>query len=144
MAWRCFQKVLVGEIRAREPKEVVHLVSKLTTPQHFLEYAAPKFFNFVMHNHVARCQDLQYKVSLEMLKEGEVLLLMSSLKITLSSTKMKYKNNIGSIFNYLSWCIYITYQVNLSWDPLDLDSLWLNIKYHYYLSNDRKHDNQFV
>jgi len=107
MAWRCFQKVLVGEITTRKPKEVVHLVSKLTTPQHFLEYVAPKFFNFFMHNHVARWQDLQYKVSLEMLKEGEVLSLMTSLKITLSSTKMKYKNNIGSIFNYLSWCILL-------------------------------------
>jgi Cu2+-containing amine oxidase len=76
MAWRCFKKVLVGDIRARKPKEVVHLISKLTIPRHFLEYAAPKFSNFVMHIHVVRWQDLQYRVSLEMLKEGEVLSLI--------------------------------------------------------------------
>jgi hypothetical protein len=58
MTLKCFQKVLTSETRARKPKEVVCIASKLITPQHFLEYATPKFYDFVMHNHVARWQDL--------------------------------------------------------------------------------------
>jgi hypothetical protein len=54
MAWRHFQKVHVGETMVGETKEVTRLVSKLTTPQQFLEYVAPKFLDFVMHNHISK------------------------------------------------------------------------------------------
>ncbi len=57
MAWRCFQKVPESETKVGEQKEVVRLVSKLTTPRVFLEHATPKLSDFVMHNHVARWQD---------------------------------------------------------------------------------------
>jgi hypothetical protein len=54
MPRKCFQKVLVGETRAREPKEVVQLVNKLTKPWEFLEFATPKVLEFVMHEDVAK------------------------------------------------------------------------------------------
>jgi hypothetical protein len=54
MILKCFQKVHASETRARKPKEVDYIVSKLITPQHFLEYVTLKFSDFVMHNHVAR------------------------------------------------------------------------------------------
>ncbi len=54
MAWKCFEKVFVGEIWAWKPKEVVFLVCKLTNPRQFFEYVAPKFFKFLMHNHITR------------------------------------------------------------------------------------------
>jgi hypothetical protein len=53
MAWKHFEKVSIWEIWAWERKEVV-LVCKLTNPQQFFEYVAPKFFEFDMHNHVTR------------------------------------------------------------------------------------------
>jgi hypothetical protein len=72
MPWRRFQKVLASEIWVREPKEVVQLVSKLTNPWEFLDFATPKVHEFVMHEHIARWQYFQYKLSQEMLKEGEI------------------------------------------------------------------------
>jgi hypothetical protein len=54
MIQKRFQKVHASETRTRKPKEVDYIVSKLITPQHFLEYVTPNFFDFVMHNHVAR------------------------------------------------------------------------------------------
>ncbi len=51
---KTFPKVPTSETRAKNPNKIVCIVSKLITPQHFMEYATPKFFDFVMHNHVAR------------------------------------------------------------------------------------------
>jgi hypothetical protein len=78
-----------------------------------------------------------------MLKEGEVLSLIDFAK----NYSFKHQDDIQEQhwFNFqLSILVHITYQVDLVWDPLDLDSLRLIIKYHYHLSNDCKHDNQFV
>jgi hypothetical protein len=81
-------------------------------------------------------------VSLEMLKEGEVLSFIDFTKNYFS----KHQDEIQKHwFNFqLSILVHIIYQVNPAWDPLDLNSLQLITKYHYYLLNDRKHDNQFV
>ncbi len=75
-----------------------------------------------------------------MLKEGEVLLFIDFV----DNYFFKHPNEIQEQhwFNFqLSILVHITYQVKPAWDPLDQDSLWLITEYHYYISNDHKHDN---
>jgi Cu2+-containing amine oxidase len=63
-------------LRWESQKRLLNFFRKLTTPIQFLEYATPKFSDFFIHSHIVRWQDLQYRVSLEMLKEGEVFSLI--------------------------------------------------------------------
>lgn len=63
--WWKFEKVLVGKTRNGEQKEVTRLETKVTSPKMFLTYVAPKFTKFVMHDQVAKWQDVAYRVSLE-------------------------------------------------------------------------------
>ncbi len=41
--WHKFEKVLAGQIRSGEQKEVTRLETKLTSSREFLTYVAPKF-----------------------------------------------------------------------------------------------------
>ncbi len=78
-----------------------------------------------------------------MLKEGEVLSLIDFIENYYSKREDEIQEQHW--FNFqLSILVHITYQVKLAWDPLDPNSLRLIIEYHYYFSNDHKHDNQFV
>jgi hypothetical protein len=65
-----------------------------------------------------------------MMKEGEVLLFINFVK----NYFFKHQDEIQDHwFNFqLSILVHFTYQVNPTWDPLDLDSLQLIIKYQYY------------
>jgi hypothetical protein len=40
--------------------------------------------------------------------------------------------------------MHITYQLNPTWNLLDPNSLQLIIEYHYYIFDDRRHNNLFV
>jgi len=72
----------------------------------------PKFSKFVMHNHVARWQDLQYMVSLEMLKESEILSLIDFIENY--SFKCQYEIQEQHWFNFhLSILVHIIYQVEI-------------------------------
>ncbi len=39
--------------------------------------------------------------------------------------------------------VHITYRLNPNWDPNDADS-YLITKYHFYISDDHKHNSYFV
>jgi len=69
--WWKFEKVLVGKTRNGEQKEVTRWETKVISPKMFVAYATPKFIYYVMHDQVAKWQDVVY-TSQEM-KEGETM-----------------------------------------------------------------------
>jgi hypothetical protein len=58
--WWKFEKVLARKTRNGEQKEVTRLGTKVTSPKMFLAYVAPKFIKFVMHDQMAKWQDVAY------------------------------------------------------------------------------------
>ena len=144
MTWRRFEMVSAGSrTKTGEPKQVIRLEYKVTRPREFLEYAAPKMKQFVWHQHVAHWQDVQFKESVQNLKEGEILSLIDFAE----NYSFRNQNEIQSEhwFNFqLTILVHITYQVNSDWNPLDPQSKRLHTDYNYYISDDRVHDSLFV
>jgi len=63
--WWKFEKVFAGKTRIGEQKRITRLETKVTSPKMFLKYVAPRFIKFVIHDQVAKWQDVPYSVSLE-------------------------------------------------------------------------------
>lgn len=53
MSWRRFEMVPAGFTRKGEPKTVIRLEYKVTTPRSFLAFAKPKIARFILHQFVA-------------------------------------------------------------------------------------------
>ena len=143
VAWRRFQKVPAGKTKKGEDKVVTRLERIMSSPREFLIYAAPKIQKFIMHNFVAQWQDRQFKISKENLKEDEIMSLIDFSE----NYSFKSQNEVQEQHWYnfqLSILVHITYRVNPNYNPSDSKSLRLNTDYHYYISDDRKHDNLFV
>jgi hypothetical protein len=90
------------------------LETKLTSPREFLAYVTPKFTKFVLHNHVAKWQDIAYKVSIEKLKVGEILSLIDFVK----NYSFKEQNEVKKQHWYnfqmtILYLVHITYKINL-------------------------------
>ena len=70
MTWRCFKMVSTWtNPKKGDPKKVIRLKYKVTTPMEFLLYCEPKIKQLVRHQFVARWQDCQVKNSVEDLKQ---------------------------------------------------------------------------
>ena len=143
VAWRCFEKVITGKTRDGKTKEVIRLENKLTSPRQFLQYAAPKLKEFVMHNFVASWQDKEYKWCLQNIREGEMVSLIDFAE----NYSFKGQNEIQSEHWYnfqVTILVHITFIFNPLYDPSVKHSKRHIMEYHYYISDDRKHDNLFV
>jgi len=141
--WRRFEKVRVGVTKQGEPKFAIWLQYRETLARQFLAYAAPKVRQFLLHNHVYKWQERQYKNCLSTLKEGEVL----SLVAFSENYTFKAQNEIQfeHWFNWqLTILMHIMYIVNPDYNVLDKRSKYFKTTYFYYISNDRNHDNLFV
>jgi len=86
--WWKFEKVLAGKTRNGEQKEVTSLETKVISPKMFVAYATPKFIYYVMHDQVAKWQDVAY-TSREM-KEGETMSLIDFAK----NNNLKKQNEV--------------------------------------------------
>jgi hypothetical protein len=143
MSWRRFEKVRAGFTKQGEPKFTICLEYNETNPRQFLAYAAPKVRQFLLHNHVYKWQEKQYKNSLNTLREGEI----SSLVDFAENYTFKGQNEIQSEhwFNWqLTILVHIMYVVNPKYDVNLKQSKCFLTSYFYYISDDRIHDNLFV
>jgi hypothetical protein len=75
-SWRRFEMVSAGKTKKGDLKKIIRLEYKLTTPRFFLAFAKPKIEQFVLHQHTAKWQDEQFRLSIAALKEGEVMSLI--------------------------------------------------------------------
>lgn len=144
MTWRRFEMVSARtNTKKGDPKKVIRLEYKVTTPREFLLYSEPKIKQFVWHQFVARWQDSQFKNSVQDLKQGEILSLIDFAE----NYSYKGQSEIQSQHWFSFQCtilVHITYQVNESHNPSDPKSKRLRTEYHYYISDDRVHDSLFV
>ncbi|KAG0572174.1 hypothetical protein KC19_VG074600 [Ceratodon purpureus] len=113
MTWRRFEMIQAGESRSGDPRTVIRLEYKVTNPWSFLAYTKPKILQFVLHQFVAKWQDTQFKKSLDVLKDGEVMSLIDFAE----NYSFKGQDEIQSQhwFNFqLTILVHITYRKNLS------------------------------
>lgn len=54
MQWKCYEKIIYGNICSGEDNKDLRLQYKETTVNKFLEYLLPRLEKFVVHNFVAR------------------------------------------------------------------------------------------
>jgi hypothetical protein len=73
LQWKCFEKTIVGQTEARQPKKRIREVYKNTSVSEFLEYLKPNLTKFVTHNFVARWQDSQCHIAMTDLPEDAIL-----------------------------------------------------------------------
>jgi hypothetical protein len=142
-SWRRFEMVSAGKTKKGDLKKIIRLEYKLTTPRFFLAFAKPKIEQFVLHQHTAKWQDEQFRLSIAALKEGEVMFLIDFAE----NYSFKGQNEIQSQHWYnfqITILVHITYHRNAEWDPSDRTSKKLITEYHYYISDDPKHDSLFV
>lgn len=99
MNWRRFEPVIARKTKVEEPKTIVQLECKVTNPRAFLAFAKPKIAQFVMHQSVAKWQDMAYRKCLDSLKPGELMSLIDLRRITVSRVKMRSKVNTCTTFN---------------------------------------------
>jgi len=143
MTWRRFEMIQAGQSKSGDPRTVIRLEYKVTNPRSFLAYAKPKITQFVLHQFVAKWQDTQFKKSLDVLKDGEVMSLIDFAE----NYSFKGQDEIQSQhwFNFqLTILVHITYRKNPTFNPADQWSKKVITDYFYYISDDRVHDSLFV
>jgi hypothetical protein len=116
---------------------------KRTSARVFLQFVASKIPQFIIHQHTARWQDVQYKACLANLQPGEVMSLIDFAE----NYSFKGQDEIQSQHWYnfqLTILVHITYSVNPSFNVLDPKSKRLKTNYFYYISDDKIHDSRFV
>jgi len=59
------RKSWLERLKMGNRKKITRLETKVTSPKMFLTYVAPRFIKFVIHDQVAKWQDVPYSVSLE-------------------------------------------------------------------------------
>ena len=143
LEWRKFEMVIAGKTKTGDPKKVIRLEYKRTSARVFLQFAASKIPQFIIHQHTARWQDVQYKACLANLQPGEVMSLIDFAE----NYSFKGQDEIQSQHWYnfqLTILVHITYSVNPSFNVLDPKSKRLKTDYFYYISDDKIHDSLFV
>lgn len=96
--------------------------------------------------HAWRCSQVVgflIQIVTRVLKEGEIFSLIDFVE----NYSFKHQDEIQEQHWYnfqLSILVHITYQLNPTWNLLDPNSLRLITEYHYYIFDDRRHNNLFV
>ena len=141
--WRRFEMVEAGVNKKGDPKKVVRLEYKRTSARTFLDHAASKMEQFVLHQHVAKWQDNEFRACANSLQPGEIMSLVDFAE----NYSFKGQDEIQSQhwFNFqITILVHIMYSINPGYNPHDAKSKRLNTVYYYYLSDDRKHDSLMV
>jgi len=139
--WKRFEmKTIVTS--QREEKQKSHLAYKSTTSDKFIDYLKLKLQFFVQHDFVARWQDQQFKKSLENIPIDEIISVIDfaenySFEIQNEVQSMHWQNFQVSIHVQICWT------QNPNPDPTNPNTNAL-MKYHFYISNDKKHNSYFV
>jgi hypothetical protein len=73
VSWNCFELEVIGVNEDGRPKKKVKECFKETSSSTFLEYLRPKIQLFVKHNFVARWQNAQCKIFMDVLPRDTIL-----------------------------------------------------------------------
>jgi hypothetical protein len=127
---------------ASKPQKKLTLIHKSITINELITYLKPKLQYFVHHNFVVNWQDMQFKLCLKYVQPGSVILVIDFAK----NYSFVIQNEVQSMHwhsYHISILIHITYRPNLNFDLNDA-IFFLIIEYHFYISDDHKHDSYFV
>ncbi len=139
--WR---RYALEETRSKigKPFKKLTLVYKRTSSDEFIQYLKLKLQHFVRHNFAARWQDKHLKTCMKSFLQYCII----SMEDFAKNYSFQVQNEVQSMHWHsyqISILVHITYRSNLDFDMHDEDTKIL-IEYHFYISNDRKHDYEFV
>jgi hypothetical protein len=139
--WKHFAMEKIITKKGEERKKL-QLVYKETTSDQFLSYSKPKLQEFVRHSFVAKWEDEQFKTCLASFPADTM--------VSVIDYAQNYSFEVQNEVQSMHWHSYqISILVHISWvrnphhDPDD-DSTKNIMKYHFYISDDKKHDSYFI
>jgi hypothetical protein len=142
VTWRRFENVLVGQNDEGGDRHALRLEHKSTSPSTLISYLQSKLAEFLIHNFEAKWQDAQFKSCMENLAPHEVVSVVDFAE----NYSFKDQNEVQSQhwFSFqVTILVHISFRLNPAWDTTDLSSRVLT-EYHFYISDDKMHDNLFV
>jgi hypothetical protein len=97
---------------------------------------------FLTHNFEAQWQDEQFKTCMENLSPDAIVSVIDFAE----NYSFKWQNEVQSQhwFSFqVTILVHITFRIHPEWDGVDPETMLLT-EYHFYISDDKSHDNQFV
>jgi hypothetical protein len=143
VSWRRFENVSVGNTRVGEPKTVIRLMHKETSPSTLLEYMQPLLEKYLLHNFIARWQHQMYKNCLARQRPETLISVIDFAE----NYSFQEQNEIQTMHWYnfqITILVHITWSPNPQHEPQNLKSRSHIATYHYYISDDKQHDSLFV
>ena len=125
-----------------EVKKKLTLVYKETSSAELVSYLKPKLQDFVRHVFVAKWDDEQFKNCLANFRDDTIVSVIDFAE----NYSFEVQNEVQSMhwFSYqITILVHITWVRNPAPDPTD-ESTKNIMQYHFYISDDRKHDSYFV
>ncbi len=128
--------------RSGEEKKNLKLVYKAIVSSELINYLKPKLQFFAYHNFVARWQDKMFKFCLQNFPNDIVVSIVDFVE----NYSFEVQNEMQSMHQHI---YQVTILVHITWirNPhLDLhdETSQTCMKYYFYISNDKSHDNYFV
>lgn len=139
--WKRFEMVDIVTTRG-EKRRKLQLVYKNTTSDEFLAYFRPKVQFFVQHSFVAKWEDRQFRDCLNNFPDDAIVSVVDFAE----NYSFQVQNEVQSMHWHsyqVSILVHISFRRNPRPDPNDESSKTL-VNYHFYISDDRKHDSYFV
>lgn len=139
--WKHFSLQTITTKKGLERKKL-QLVYKETTSDQLLSYLKPKLQAFSRHSFVAKWEDEQFQMCLANFPADTMVSVIDfaenySFEVQNEVQSMHWHNYQVSILVHISWVR------NAHPDPED-ESTRNIMQYHFYISDDRKHDSYFV
>jgi hypothetical protein len=123
-------------------RHALRLEHKSTSPSTLMSYLQPKLALFLIHNFEAKWQDVQFKSCMENLAPHEIVSVVDFVE----NYSFKDQNEVQSQhwFSFqVTILVHISFHLNPAWDTIDSSTRVLT-EYHFYISDDKTHDNMFV
>ena len=142
VTWRRFENVVVSPNEEGGVWHALQLEHKNTIAADLISYLKPKLAEFFIHNFKAQWQDKQFKAVMENLTAEEMVPVIDFVE----NYSFKDQNEVQSQhwFSFqVSILVHIIFRLDPSWDGIDPNTKLLT-KYHFYISDDKTHDNAFV
>lgn len=142
VSWKLFEMVFVGRGEDGNDRHALRLEHKLTPPCDLVSSLRSHLEEFLVHNFEAKWQDQQFKVCMGNLSPDAIVSVVDFAE----NYAFKWQNEVQSQhwFSFqVSILVHITFRIHHEWDGLDPENKILT-EYHFYISDDKSHDNNFV
>ena len=142
VSWRRFEKVFVGRGDDGGDQHALRLEYKMTPPANLITGLKTCLERFLIHNFEAKWQDHQFKTCMDNLSLDAIVSVLDFAE----NYSFKWQNEVQSQhwFNFqVTILVHISFRIHPEWDGLDPQTRLLT-EYHFYISDDKSHDNQFV